>query len=430
MKLLRLLLKQSFNSWRQLTVLNRLQTLFLFAVVYFFAITRLHGFLINHPTALKIVQALAGISVYFVLSAPIIFKFRLQTHPFLQQFLYFPLNDRQSMVVLAYYAYQSWAWPLTVFLILPLSILPDFAPALISFVTIVLASFNAFTLTFFFFCNSKLKNFYLKFLLPVWTLLLLVPLRFNPTTGLILIHLLHLLPLFIFVFFLKRGRLSLEAVVSSPGAHPIRRNRKKSPAFTSSTFLQLWQKFSKEILRNPLFLKAKGLLILLLFAGLLICKNRFADHMVESFTIVAFLLIYWHYSQYFNPRFVAAEPEWFFRTLRIPFVAYFSARFLSEYLFVLVILIFYSLGLHLSSIPFVEHWQIVLFLALSALVILVTMLAFQIIFYDDPRTGGYAYHFSILFFGVLSLNYYFVGPLVTILFLGAYVYKSYRFLKG
>ncbi len=430
MKILRLLLKQPYNSWRQLTVLNRLQTLFLFAVVYFFAITRLHGYLINHSTTVKVVQALVAISVYFVLSAPMIFKFRLQTHPFLQQFLYFPLTSQQTMVVLAYYTYQSWAWPFTAFLTLPLAILPDFALALISFAAIVLASFSAFFLALFFFGNSKLKTFYLKFLLPLWTLLLLIPLRFNPTTGLISILLFHLLALFIFVFFLKRSHWSLEAIVSSPVVHSIRRNRKKRPTFKSSAFLQLWQKFSKEILRNPLFLKAKGLLLFLLFAGFLICKNRFADHMVEAFTIVTFLLIYWHYSQYFNPRFVQAEPEWFFRTLRIPFIAYFFARFFSEYLFVLVILFFYSLGLYLSGIPFIEHWQIVLFLALSALVILVTMLAFQIIFYDDPRTGGYAYHFSILFFTVMSLNYYFVGPLVTLLFLGAYLYKSYRFLKG
>jgi hypothetical protein len=61
--------------------------------------------------------------------------------------------------------------------------------------------------------------------------------------------------------------------------------------------------------------------------------------------------------------------------------------------------------------------------------ILITMIAFQIIFYDDPRTGGYAYHFSIIFFVVMSLNYYFTGPLLTVLFLLFYVYKSYRFMK-
>ena len=46
------------------------------------------------------------------------------------------------------------------------------------------------------------------------------------------------------------------------------------------------------------------------------------------------------------------------------------------------------------------------------------ILNFQILFYDDPRLGGYAYHFLIIFVVVLTFNYRFVGPLVAIFLLG------------
>ena len=69
-------------------------------------------------------------------------------------------------------------------------------------------------------------------------------------------------------------------------------------------------------------------------------------------------------------------------------------------------------------------------LLLFAIAVLSIVINFQILFYDNPRLAGYAYHFTILFIVIMSLNYRFVGPLVSVFLLTFYFLKTRRFYNS
>ena len=183
-------------------------------------------------------------------------------------------------------------------------------------------------------------------------------------------------------------------------------------------------------LRNPSYLKSKGVLLLLqIFIGVFAFRSYGAEKAMLVFSVFWLVLIWWHYSGVFNRRFTQSEPEWFFRLTPLPFVRFFLMRFVNEFIFVIIMLTVYSIVLQAAGFALGEQWQWLLLLSFLSAVILLTMITFRILFYDDPGTGGFAYHFSVIFFTVMTLNYYFVGPLLTLFFMFVYLYKSYRFLK-
>ena len=66
-------------------------------------------------------------------------------------------------------------------------------------------------------------------------------------------------------------------------------------------------------------------------------------------------------------------------------------------------------------------------LLLFSLLVLTTMINFQLLFYDNPRLAGYAYHFTVLFFTVMSINYRFVGPVITLFMMVLIFYKTRKY---
>ncbi|WP_457565563.1 hypothetical protein, partial [Caldithrix abyssi] len=187
-------------------------------------------------------------------------------------------------------------------------------------------------------------------------------------------------------------------------------------------FLNLW--------RNPAFRRSKRWMLLATPLVGFLLFHLYPQQALNFFTLTVFLLIWRHYGQFFSTQFAQREPEWFFKGLNLPFFSYASARFAVEFLFVLLLLALFSFTLHFNHIPLSEHWQLLLFLLFAAAMILVSLISFQIIFFDNPRTAGYAFHFSLLFFTILTLWDRFLGPLVTVFFLTLYVFKSYRFLRS
>ena len=85
------------------------------------------------------------------------------------------------------------------------------------------------------------------------------------------------------------------------------------------------------------------------------------------------------------------------------------------------------ISLLLLSVPFNDILQAILILLFSAIIILLSMINFQIMFYNDARLAGYAFHFTLLFLAIMSLNYHFVGPLISVLLIGFYFYKNVRY---
>jgi hypothetical protein len=141
--------------------------------------------------------------------------------------------------------------------------------------------------------------------------------------------------------------------------------------------------------------------------------------------------IFWiHYNVHFNSKYVSPDPEWFFRTIPLRFSQIWFAKFATEILYILFLLLNQLLFLALVGN---EAWILLNWigaLLLFALIILSIVINFQILFYDNPRQAGYTYHFTILFIGVTSANYRLVGPIMALFVLTYFFYKTYRFYNS
>jgi hypothetical protein len=65
-------------------------------------------------------------------------------------------------------------------------------------------------------------------------------------------------------------------------------------------------------------------------------------------------------------------------------------------------------------------------ISLFSIFILYIITIIRIIFFDNPRFAGYAYHFLIIFTLVMISNFYLVGPVITLLLIIYLNYVSYR----
>ncbi|NOX87657.1 MAG: hypothetical protein GXO77_01435 [Calditrichaeota bacterium] len=435
--LLKLLLRQPLNAWRQLSLLNRLQLLFLVAVVYVYAITRLNpvfeALAENRLNPLDLSLVINGaFTLYFLISAPWILTRLIPKQSALSEFYMLPLSSGELLTILGYYTHKYWlpAW----LLYLPIGVAVSLVNPLIGLfgaLLLIALDIAAFTLTVALFYRFKnRKSFYFFSLLAAALFLLISWIFYWNRFSLLLVDLLFLTGCLIgSLFIFKRFSPSPEEL------YPLtaKEHQLKTPKFFSlSKSGVISVLFGKEMLnlwRNPSYRKNKLLLFTLLVLSGVAVFRFYPNRAVEVFTLILFGLIWWHYSNFFSRRYVYSEPEWYFRMLTIPFWLFVLSRFLVEFLFVLILLTGYSIILWFGGIGITEHWQLLLFLMLSSGVILLTMISFQIIFFDDPRLAGYAYHFSLIFFTVMILNYYFLGPLITVLFLLFFFYKSYRFLK-
>ena len=141
------------------------------------------------------------------------------------------------------------------------------------------------------------------------------------------------------------------------------------------------------------------------------------------------LLIWTHYSSHFNEKYVFAEPSWFIKTLPIRFRHLFAAKYFAEIGFVTLLIFgvfvfFQFCGLELNE-QFI--WLIALFV--FANVILFTMLNFKIMFFNNPRLAGYAFHFAMFFMIIMVLNFRLVGPIIGFCLLIFFLYKNVKYFN-
>jgi hypothetical protein len=66
----------------------------------------------------------------------------------------------------------------------------------------------------------------------------------------------------------------------------------------------------------------------------------------------------------------------------------------------------------------------------AAHIILFSMLNVKIMFFDNARLAGYAYHFSIIFFGIMIFNYRLAGPVITLIVLIYFLYKNVKYFNN
>jgi hypothetical protein len=187
--------------------------------------------------------------------------------------------------------------------------------------------------------------------------------------------------------------------------------------------------FVKEILlqfRNHRYLRLKVLTLIIFLLGALLIQQYAAENFRTLLAVLVIVLIWWHYSSQFNEKYVLPESKYFLKTMPLRYYQFVLPKFLAELIYImiltgLVLIIFLLHGEELS----VAAMSILSMLMVSIFILLSTII-FKTMFYDNPRLAGYAYHFLILFGLVISVNFYFIGPVITILLLIYFSYKSYQ----
>ncbi len=443
--MLQILLKQPLHLWKSQNLWARIQIVFLVAIIYFYATERLlvlSSFWLNRISLSAFFLADLGLHLFVVinfLNGIFIFTRLFPAQHLLNSFRSLPLDQKELALLLGFYYHKYQILPFLFFL-----------PLL--FTLILLhpgAGFSSLFLLIFYdvaFFILLLRWFSRKRSHREFLLLSFGFIAAYLSSGLLVYWLTnHFFYLDLLVFLLLP--LLMRFVFPAPCDSDL--NRLFPPAGKSYSQDKLFQRFLTFILKplpkflRPFFVKD--------FLGL--WRNR-AYRRLKFFTFGAYFLaqavlffspiknkemwmillgmavIWWHYAQHFNDKYVQADPEWFFRGLPLRFSHLWLPRFGTELFFVFLLLCGQVAFLETVGYGSTEmaHWLGLL--ALFAVLVLVVVIDFQIYFYDDPRLGGYAYHFTVIFFGVMSVNYRLVGPLVTIAFLIYFTTKTYRFFKS
>ncbi len=193
----------------------------------------------------------------------------------------------------------------------------------------------------------------------------------------------------------------------------------------------LLEKELRGLWRNPLYRRLKirtlaGFFFIMLLIGIFPLEY---NHLVVMILTIA---VFWlHFNSGFNEKYMPPDNVWLIRSQPIRFYQYFLARYFSE-MPVFLILTFGAIGgLFLSpGLTTPERWSAFLVIFLFAQLLLLSMINFQVMFYDDVRLAGYAFHFSALFSGIMILNYRLVGPIVILGLLLFYFYKNHHYFSG
>jgi len=167
-------------------------------------------------------------------------------------------------------------------------------------------------------------------------------------------------------------------------------------------------------------MKAFALVLLILLLFLTPYSNT------QTIAAISFLFIWLHYAHQFNEKYTFTDSKFLIRSMPVRYYQIWSARFINELIFLIPVLIicFIALVIFESNLELVL--LIFLALLLFALITLFIITNIRMIFYDNPRMAGYAYHVLIIFAAVMITNFYLVGPLVIFALLIYIGFMSHR----
>ena len=187
--------------------------------------------------------------------------------------------------------------------------------------------------------------------------------------------------------------------------------------------------FIKDVLgylRNRNYMRLKLITLLLYVLILIVIDVYFNQHYNALISIMTILLVWEHYSHQFNEKYVMNEPRSLIKVLPVRYYQFSIAKFLSEFLFIVLILGIVSLSMVFHRLPLHQLVEIVTLILLFSIFVLYMITIIRVIFYDNPRFAGYAYHFMIIFTLVMTYNFYLVGPIITISIIVYLQFFSYR----
>jgi len=178
--------------------------------------------------------------------------------------------------------------------------------------------------------------------------------------------------------------------------------------------------FSREILghiRNRNYMRMKILSLLLFIIILIFLGNTRPDFI----PVLCFIFCWLHYAHQFNEKYIFSESKDLITTLPVRYYQIWFSKFVSEIILLLPILIISLFALMLYEAPVIKGLMIFSALVLFSILLLFIITNIRLIFLENVRMAGYAYHFLVIFSVIMIANFFLVGPIVI---LGLLVYLS------
>lgn len=443
----KLFLKQIKNLFREFGLLHGLQLLLVLIVVLAYLIIRSVD-LINYaeqhlgltPVELALFWFLACLLSLFI-SAPFILLYLVPKQKEIIVFYTLPLSRTQLFGLLSYYYQKYQLVLLALFLVPPAAMIflyPIIGIVLMFSLLFIAAALHLFFIGFFSGSVSSNRFKASSFsLLIIFILLSFFTFYFFGWPGPALTGLLFLAILAItgYKYLTKHRRPDL-ALLYPLCSSPYLSQKEAAPSrvrvfrILPMKMQALFKAYILMVWRNPQSRRLKLITLLSYIVLLNLLRSTLNGDVYMWLTLAGMLFIYLHYSNYFNKKYVLPEADWFFLTLPHRYWHIWSAKFFAESLFIILLLLCHWLFLLFWGVGFQAQLHLLGLLFLFSLFTVSAMLNFQILFYDDPRLGGYAYHFMILLILVMSVNYRLVGPVLGVFLLGLNFYKSYKYFNA
>ncbi len=441
--MLRLLFRQPLHIWRTFEIRYKLEAIALFILIFAFLGTRLDNLFgqwvgdIFSKTELTLL--VANLFTFQIsITGLFIISWLIPRQNSLRPFLTRPLCKNQLIKLVGFHSFKYLSLYLILFL--PTATALYSAIGLISFLSalMIVLIFSLFYLIHFIQQKQKysLKKFIFRGLLSILFYHGLFGLFFYVGDYLLLFQIVSTFLVLAYTIKMYSGKDMLplenfipylEKVYSKPEID--QSARKRMPQFLPAIVQPLFEKEVASLWRNPNYkrLKIKSIALFFILNTLIIISN--IEYKETWISILTALLIWVHYSNGFNDKYVFADPSWFIKTLPMRFRHLFAAKFIAEIGYVILltfgVLIFYQF----CDITFSEQLTWLAALFLFANVVLFTMLNFQIMFFNDPRLAGYAYHFAMFFIIIMALNFQLVGPIIGLCLLMFFLYKNVRYFN-
>jgi len=179
-------------------------------------------------------------------------------------------------------------------------------------------------------------------------------------------------------------------------------------------------------LRNKNYIRLKIISLFIYLMILIFVDFFYYQYYSSAISILTILLIWEHYSHQFNEKYVMKESRFFIQVLPVKYYQYSLSKFLSEFLYIVLILLFVFFLTILHDIEIFKILNILGIVTLFSIFVLYIITLIRVIFYDNPRMAGYAYHFLIIFTLVMIFNFHLVGPIITFFIIFYIQFISYR----
>jgi hypothetical protein len=179
-------------------------------------------------------------------------------------------------------------------------------------------------------------------------------------------------------------------------------------------------------LRNKNYMRLKIISLALYLFILILVDIFYFDYYTSAISLLTILLIWEHYSHQFNEKYVIKESLFFMKVLPVSYFQYSISKFLSEFLYIFLIMIIVLILTLAHNIELVKIFNVLGIVTLFSIFVLYIITMVRVLFYDNPRLAGYAYHFLIIFTLVMIYNFYLVGPIIALFIILYIQFISYR----